>query len=88
MNIICIFLIEFFRYFKFLVSYDVFLIVIFYILITRLKIKISEKTEQNTDNVLPSKFDYRSVYSNVKAIIATFELLSANLLCYTDIRRR
>jgi preprotein translocase subunit SecY len=65
-----------------------FLIVISYILITRLKIKISSKTDQqNTDNVLPLKFDYSSVYSNINANITTFELLNVNLLCCTYVRR-
>jgi preprotein translocase subunit SecY len=62
-----------------------FLNIVFYILITRLKIKISEKTDQkNTDNVLPLKFNYKSVYTNIKANITTFESLNANLLCCTQ----
>jgi hypothetical protein len=80
---------RFFRYFNFLASYDFFLNVIFYIFITRLKIKISEKTDQqNTDNVFPLKFNYRSVYSNVKVNFTTFESLNSNLLCCTYVRQR
>jgi hypothetical protein len=48
----------FFQYFNFLASNEFFLIAIFYILITRLKIKIPGKThQQNSDNDLPLK-DY------------------------------
>jgi hypothetical protein len=58
-------------------------------LITRLKIKISEKTDQqNADNVLPLKLDYRPVYSNIKANITTFELLNTNVQCCTYVGRR
>jgi hypothetical protein len=48
-----------------------------------------EKTDQqNTNNVLPLKFDYRSVYCNIEINFATFELMNANLLRCTYIRRR
>jgi hypothetical protein len=79
----CVLLVGYSRYFNFLASYDVFLIIIFYKLITRLKIKISEKTDQqNTDNVIPLKLDYRSIYTNIKANFTTFESLNTNLLLY------
>jgi hypothetical protein len=91
--IVCALMVSFFEYFNFLASY-VFLNVIFYILITRLKIKISEKTDQqNTDKVVPLMFDYKSVNNlillyNIKAFFSTFESLNENLLCCTYVRRR
>jgi hypothetical protein len=45
-------------------------------------LNIGKNRQQNTDNVLPLKFDLRSVYTNIKANITTFESVNTNLLFY------
>lgn len=42
---------------------------------------------KNTDYIILNKFDYRSIYGNIKANNSVFELLNENWLCCTFVRQ-